>query len=57
MTAHTHREITPGCYRCELNEDEMNAYWDTLIVVYSSAKVHDPDYYRKAAERLGAVAA
>ena len=24
MTAHDHKVPTPGCYRCELNEDEMN---------------------------------
>ena len=23
MSDHTHTVITPGCYRCELNEDEM----------------------------------
>lgn len=22
MSAHSHREVVPGCYRCELNEDE-----------------------------------
>lgn len=23
MSAHTHTTLTPGCYRCELNIDEM----------------------------------
>ena len=23
MSAHTHTVLTPGCYRCELNIDEM----------------------------------
>ena len=23
MTEHTCKEFTPGCYRCELNKDEM----------------------------------
>lgn len=23
MTAHDHREVVPGCYRCELNSDEV----------------------------------
>lgn len=23
MSAHVHREVTPGCYRCELNQDEV----------------------------------
>ena len=25
MTQHMHREITPGCYRCDLNLDEVAA--------------------------------
>ncbi len=25
MTAHTHTVITPGCYRCDLNLDEVRA--------------------------------
>lgn len=25
MTAHTHRTLVPGCYRCQLNKDEMRA--------------------------------
>jgi len=25
MTAHMCTEITPGCYRCELNKDEMES--------------------------------
>jgi hypothetical protein len=24
VTAHTHRVLTEGCYRCELNKDEIN---------------------------------
>ena len=23
MTAHTHRTVVPGCYRCDLNKDEI----------------------------------
>jgi hypothetical protein len=25
MTPHTHRTLTPGCYRCDLNRDEIAA--------------------------------
>lgn len=25
MTAHTHTQLEPGCYRCELNRDEVRA--------------------------------
>lgn len=25
MTAHTCKELTPGCYRCDLNRDEIEA--------------------------------
>ena len=25
MTAHLHAEIVPGCYRCDLNRDEVEA--------------------------------
>lgn len=25
MSAHTHTVITPGCYRCDLNVDEVKA--------------------------------
>ena len=25
MTQHTHTTVTPGCYRCELGQDEMSA--------------------------------
>lgn len=26
MTAHDHTVITPGCFRCELNQDELPVY-------------------------------
>lgn len=29
MTAHTHHVRTPGCYRCELNDDELGIRPDT----------------------------
>lgn len=32
MSAHTHTVITPGCYRCELNADEMEAAEQELAV-------------------------
>lgn len=25
MSAHTHRELVDGCYRCDLNRDELEA--------------------------------
>ena len=28
MSAHDHREITPGCYRCDLGLDELNPRFD-----------------------------
>ena len=28
MTAHDHRTVVPGCYRCELNADEMDPAFD-----------------------------
>lgn len=28
MTAHDHREIVPGCYRCELNANELDPRFD-----------------------------
>lgn len=42
MTDHTHTVITPGCYRCELNLDEMEGYLQSLVVTRSGV-VHDPD--------------
>ena len=42
MSAHTCRELTPGCYRCELHADEVNAWIDTLVVTRKQV-VHDPD--------------
>lgn len=28
MSEHDHREITPGCYRCDLNLDELDPRFD-----------------------------
>lgn len=30
MTAHNHIELTPGCYRCEINVDEMQGALESV---------------------------
>lgn len=51
MSAHDCKELTDGCYRCELNRDEMEAAWieyrnrETFWAFY-------PDEARRATRRL-----
>lgn len=42
MSAHACTSLTPGCYRCDLNRDEVNAWIETLVVTRRDV-VHDPD--------------
>lgn len=39
MTAHTHTVLTPGCYRCDLNADEMRGHLDE-----AKAEIRSLDY-------------
>ncbi|HEU5118938.1 MAG TPA: hypothetical protein VFT74_20270 [Isosphaeraceae bacterium] len=31
MTDHTCKEVTEGCYRCDLGKDEVIGGWESLI--------------------------
>ena len=42
MTAHTCKTLTDGCYRCDLNRDEIRWYLESLVVTRRGV-VHDPD--------------
>lgn len=42
MSDHTCKELTDGCYRCDLNRDEIRGYIESLRVTRSGV-VHDPD--------------
>ncbi len=42
MNPHTCTALTAGCYRCDLNRDETQAYIDSLKVT-THGVVHDPD--------------
>lgn len=42
MTAHTCTALTPGCFRCDLNSDEIQSWIDTLLVTRSQV-VHERD--------------
>lgn len=42
MTAHACATLIDGCYRCDLNKDEIRAFADSLVVTRNGV-VHDPD--------------
>lgn len=42
MSEHTCTSLNPGCYRCDLNRDEIRAYVESLVVTKAGV-VHDPD--------------
>lgn len=52
MTAHNHRAIVPGCYRCELGQDEARAAAREQLIEDAAKAIHehDPEPYREAGE-------
>lgn len=44
MTAHDHRTIIPGCYRCELGRDEAMATPDENFECYLCDATMRPDW-------------
>ena len=42
MTDHACTELTPGCYRCGLNMDEIQDWAESLVVTRKGV-VHEPD--------------
>lgn len=41
MTAHSHQEHVPGCYRCELSEDEVRSHIAEFTVAHLDVKAGD----------------
>lgn len=58
MSAHTCTELTDGCYRCDLNRDEMRAMVEEVRAEAEAAWLAYRDRYQKSrpwadAKRLG----
>jgi len=41
MSRHTHREIVPGCFRCDIGKDETDAALDRLVRVSEELGLYD----------------
>ena len=41
MSRHTHREIVPGCFRCDIGKDETDATIDRLVRVSEELGLYD----------------
>lgn len=47
MTAHDHKVLTEGCYRCEFNEDEGRRHRAGILAEARRVVDHPPSFYDK----------
>ena len=47
MTHHNHRELVPGCYRCDLNRDEIESARQEVLAEAQAAWIRYRDEYQR----------
>jgi len=41
MSRHTHRDIVPGCFRCDIGKDETDAALDRLVRISEELSLYE----------------